>query len=94
MAEKITVDEWLAELEKIKSDDGPDGFAARDVRAALGVGEARASLLMRSWFERGLIRFVGKRRVQAMDGKSTTVPVYERVAKNGRVARRSKKRRP
>ena len=89
-AKRITVDEWLAELNRV-SKDQPQGFSRKDVQRTLAVCERRALAIMHDWMDRGMIYLSGKRDGYSMDGKRYAVPVYLPVknkAKAPRISRR------
>ena len=75
MSQKITLDQWLAELESDAST--PDGISAQELADKLGHGIDWTHKFIRLAIGSGRIRFSGRRKSQAIDGKISWTPVYQ-----------------
>ena len=82
---KITVDEWLAELEScgvLTGDDSPDGFTSQDFASMRDIGLGAAKSQVRRLRELGRVECAGRRRAtRETDGVAYWAPVYRPVRK-------------
>jgi len=77
----IDADIWRAELERLLSSSGDEGFAAEEISKALGASLKTTYERLRILADAGLLA-VGHRRVQRIDGRASWRPVY-RLKKEG-----------
>ena len=83
MGDRITTDEWLAELARLtaKSDDG---LTSEELSEAWGLSDRTTMKRLRLAHKKGWVK-VGRRTISRMDGKPMPVPVYTvTVPKSGR----------
>jgi len=71
----IRVDEVLAELAKLNA-ERPDGFTARDLSEALGIGLRSTGEKIRTLVRAGRLEFAGRISQPYVDGRMGLVPVY------------------
>jgi len=88
MAEKITVDEWIAEIEKLSQEPNTtDGFTSTELSAALGYGGDKVRKILVALLTRGKIAPTVIRRTSVLDNITRPVRGYALVkAKKGRAA--------
>ena len=77
---RITVAEWQAALEQaMRRSEHVGGITATELAASLGVSIATARSRLRLAAGCGLIRCVGRRPEERIDGQRKLVPVYQLV---------------
>ena len=79
MADKITMDEWLAELQRVDEKTGGDGFTARDLARAKGRSMNWAQSRIRRGVEAGVLVHAGWRVGTKITGDSCQRPIYKPV---------------
>lgn len=72
----ITESEVLEALRRAFGEQ-PDGFSSIEFAEALGISVECARDKMRKLYRAGSLKCTGRRSVQAIDGRRTTVPVYK-----------------
>ena len=75
MAESITLDELLAELNRLDQREAVQGYSLRELMAKTGRSDEKTKDLIRRGKEAGLIT-VGRAPREALDGAMRPVPVY------------------
>ena len=83
--DKITTDEWLAELERLQAElaRGDDGMTTQEIMAIMDIppgrgGELNVRVKLRAWIAAGRV-VAGRAPRRTISGKMTTVPVYRFV---------------
>jgi hypothetical protein len=77
--EQVRMDEVLDELSRIEAAGDVAGFTKRDIMQATGYTERSASCKLREWAVRGMVKHVGYRTAQRIDGVTCRIPVYQVV---------------
>lgn len=76
MTDAIRMDEWLAELQRVTHDEGPEGFTTDELAACMDVGHRAAMYHIREWVRERRVAFVGLRKITNTVGRISRVPVY------------------
>lgn len=74
VSKTIRGDEWLAELERL-SRKNDRGQTATEIGSAVGKTAGAVRMLLRRVMAMGRLE-VGKRTIQRIDGRTTTITVY------------------
>ena len=75
MTERIGVEEWRAEIERVMGDSGDEGLTAREIAASLKLCVRTTMDRLRKLSEEGRLS-TGRRRTESIDGVARWVPVY------------------
>lgn len=75
MAEPITLDELLAEFNRLDQKQAVQGYTFRELKEKVGYGEEKMKDLIRRGISEGLIKSARAGRM-AIDGTMRPVPVY------------------
>ena len=76
MAEIITTEQWMAELEQLQ-ESSPDGMSGREISEALGVSRDVVRRFLRKGIDAGRMVCTGRRAGTRIDGiVMRNVPVY------------------
>ncbi|GAG00271.1 unnamed protein product [marine sediment metagenome] len=75
MTAAITMDEWLAEFEKVSEFQGDEGATVRELSEQMGHESKWVRDHLREAIDKGRVA-VGRRKYLRIDGTLTMVPVY------------------
>ena len=76
MSERITVEEWLAELERITRNE-PEGMTVAEIADATGIAARKLRDRIRVGIKSGACRCVGRKSVTSIDGRVMPSPAYQ-----------------
>ena len=76
MGNGITVDAWMAELERLGVGGDAEGVSVEDLSEVLGVGSQSVRKRLKAATKAGRIECAGKRSSRTIDGRQCFVPVY------------------
>lgn len=80
VAAPITVDEWLAEYERLLNQTPtPDGYTADELAAHWGVSKVIALRRLRQMRDAGYGLAVSRKRTTRLDGKLSFTPCYRLI---------------
>jgi len=77
MADKIGVEEWLAELQRV-SGRSDDGLTSAEGAEKMGLSVRTTLLKIKKAYDMGWVK-VGKRKTMTLDGRPDYTPVYQVV---------------
>jgi len=72
---RITVDEWIAELERINPRQSDEGLTALELASAWSVSKKTAYDRLHALKKAGRV-IIGRRATETLDGRESTTPVY------------------
>lgn len=76
MTEKITVEEWLKEIERLSQQPSDDGYTVAELAPMLKLGITKTRRVLRQLMSEGKVRLGSRHVDNDWDGRSRTRIVY------------------
>lgn len=73
---EITVEEWMAELERITSVSSSEGFTSTEIMSAMNISRERVQKLLKDGVQSGRIKLGTRYISQDWDGRSRKYTTY------------------